>query len=427
MIVEFRVKNFKSFKEEQTLSFVASGGKTTLPENCRKQGQLNLLTATAIYGPNASGKSNIIKALGIMRGIVLDSADYKPGQDLPVVPFIFDEDSKNEPTLFEVVFVHEGVRYQYGFTATSKRIVEEWLIAYPKNRAQTWFERPSKDADEWKFSTYFKGEKAGLQEKTRENALFLSVGPQWNNEQLTTVYNWFKEHLRVVTTDFPWAPITEDLLLVAEEGSQEANSFRKVVLALLKEADLGICDISVDTQDVDETKLPEFSSDDYRKKVLEKLKNNPPRIVKMAHENKETGQKYFLSFEEESKGTQVFFKLIGPWLMALAHGITVVIDEIESSLHPLLTRELINMMQNPETNTKGAQLVFATHDTTLLDPELLRRDQIWFTEKDKAGVTNLYSMADYKVKARKGEAMQKRYLFGRYGAIPVLEAFSLNE
>ena len=140
MLVEFRVGNYRSFCEEQTLSLVASKDKQ-LSENCVDQDKLRLLKAVGIYGPNASGKSNFIKALNVMRDIVLDSADYQPGRKLPVQAFLFDSESQDKPSTFEVTFYHEKVRYQYGFTATSERIHDEWLLAYPKGRAQKWYER----------------------------------------------------------------------------------------------------------------------------------------------------------------------------------------------------------------------------------------------------------------------------------------------
>jgi len=202
MLVEFRVKNFRSFRDEQVLSLVASND-TVLEENCATEGKLPLLKAAGIYGPNASGKSNLIKAIDVMRDIVLNSANYKPGKKLPVKPFLLDDESQKEPSSFEVIFYHGDIRYQYGFSATNERIHEEWLLAYPKGRtmdkAQTWYHRTfNKLSTGWKFSSFLKGEKENLRTKTRDNALFLSVAAQWNNKQLTTVYEWFKDNLRVV-------------------------------------------------------------------------------------------------------------------------------------------------------------------------------------------------------------------------------------
>lgn len=426
MFVEFRVRNFRSFRDEQVLSLVASRDKT-LDENCVQEGDLRLLRGVAVYGANASGKSNLIKALGFMRDTILESADYKPGRKLGLAPFLLDSRSSHQPSMFEVTFYHEGVRYQYGFEVSTTRIEEEWLFAYPKGPAQKWFSRAfNKDESkyEWNYSSFFKGEKTRLAEKTRENALFLSVAAQWNHAQLTAVYGWFRDNLRVVDSKHNLRPITAEMLLPShEDGATEATPSDAVGF-LLQEADLGISGVTVKKKkvDVDAIVFPEGMPSEIRSKILRNLEEQLD--VQVLHKNLETGEDVSIPLDEESDGTQEFFKLIGPWLQACAWGISVFIDELEASLHPLLARRLVEMIQHPEINSERAQLVFTTHDTTLQDPELLRRDQIWFTEKDEAGATRLCPLSDYS--PRKGEAIQKGYLSGRYGAIPMLERFSLK-
>ena len=428
MLVEFKVGNYRSFREEQTLSLVANKD-TELNENCVDQGKLRLLKAVGIYGPNASGKSNLIRALLTMQQIIEEPA--KPGEKLPVTPFKLDEKYSKEPSSFEVTFFHGEVRYQYGFTATTERICDEWLYAYPKGRsrdiAQTWFERKfnrKTGKTEWNFGSYLKGEREKLKDRTINNILFLSAGAQWNNKQLTSVYEWFVDKLRIINYSYELPPITAEMIISTNGPKKEKLS---AAIMLMQSADLGICDISVEKSEHDMSEItfhPDIPNE-VKENVLRNFKYE--LLVKMAHRNTKTGKKFFLPFEEESKGTQCFFKLVGPWGQAVALGITMFIDEIDASLHPLLVRELIEVIQNPDINKSGAQLVFATHDTTLLDPELFRRDQIWFTEKNEEGATQLYSMSDYKErKPRKGEAMQKGYLAGRYGAIPILEAFDIS-
>jgi len=427
MLVEFRVGNYRSFREQQTLSLVASKDKE-LDKNCIDQGKLRLLKTTSIYGANASGKSNLIRALYTMQQIIKKPA--KPGEKLPVTPFKLDEKYSKEPSSFEVTFFHGEIRYQYGFTATTERICDEWLYAYPKGRsrdiAQTWFERKfnrKTSKIEWNFGSYLKGEREKLKDRTINNILFLSAGAQWNNKQLTSVYEWFVDKLRIINYSYELPPITAEMMLSINDPKKERHL---AATMLMQSADLGICDISVEKLEGDMSKIifPPDIPNEVKEKFLRKLKYK--LTVKMSHRNTKTGKKFFLPFEEESKGTQCFFKLLGPWGQAVAKGITMFIDEIDASLHPLLVRELIEVIQNPDINASGAQLVFATHDTTLLDPELFRRDQIWFTEKNEEGATQLYSMSDYKErKPRKGEAMQKGYLAGRYGAIPILEAFDI--
>jgi len=432
MLVEFRVRNFRSFRDEQVLSLVASRDKT-LDENCVREGGLKLLKSVGLYGANASGKSNLIKALDLMRDIVVDSAGYKPGRELRITPFLLDSRSSQEPSMFEVTFYHEGVRYQYGFEATNTRIEEEWLFAYPKGPAQKWFSRVfNKDESkyEWKYSSFLKGEKTKLAEKTRDNVLFLSVAAQWNQTQLGAVYEWFRNKLRAVDSKHNLRAITAEMLLSTEKDDAGAKWFSDLTTLLLQQADLGIRGIVVKKKkkvDLETMTPPEEIPNEvwtFLKGLAKPFEGEEQLDVAVVHRNSTTGQDVCMSLEEESDGTQEFFKLIGPWVQARTFGMTVFIDELEASLHPLLARHLVQVIQSPEMSSQGAQLVFTTHDTTLQDPELFRRDQIWFTEKDKAGATRLCPLSDYS--PRKGEAIQKGYLSGRYGAIPMLERFSLK-
>jgi len=418
MLVEFRVGNYRSFREVQTLSLVASKD-TEQGRNCVDQGKLRLLKAVGIYGPNASGKSNLIKALSTMQQIIIKPA--KPGEKLSITPFKLDDEYNKQPSSFGVTFYHGEVRYQYGFTANTERIYDEWLYAYPKGRsrdiAQTWFERKfdkKTGKTDWNFGSYL---------RAIDNVLLLSAGAQWNNKQLMTVYEWFVDKLRIISYSYELAPITAEMML-SLANDPEKEKMRSAITTLIQSADLGIYDISVEKAERDTTKLkfPAEMPNEVKEKLLQKFKYKI--LVKMAHQNTKTGKKCSLSLEEESKGTQCFFNLLGPWVQTVAEGITVFIDEIDASLHPLLVRELIEVIQNTAISKKGAQLVFATHDTTLLDPELFRRDQIWFTEKDEYGSTHVYPLSDYKL--RKAEAMQKGYLSGRYGAIPIIKKFELN-
>ncbi|MFH1716657.1 MAG: ATP-binding protein [Planctomycetota bacterium] len=422
MLVEFKVANYRSFREEQTLRLVTSSD-TQLAENCAEQGKLRLLKTVGIYGPNASGKSSFIKAADVMRDMVLLSADYQPGKKLPVQPFLFDRESQKKPSTFEMTFYHDGVRYQYGFSATSERIHDEWLLAYPKGRAQIWYERKA-NGDNWKFGSFLKGEREKLKDKTRDNVLFLSAAAQWNNEQLTIVYDWFRKKLRVMPAGTTWAPVTAEMLLMAEDDEKIKEDLYGFVESCLQDADLGIHGLKVNKAKTTEPKFLAEMPESLRDTLSVYFRERKQIKVEMLHKDVETGKEVLLPMEEESDGTRRFFELSGPWLEAVATGMTVFIDELEASLHPLLTRELIRFFQNPAHEETGAQLIFATHDTTLLDPELFRRDQIWFTEKDEHGGTRLYSMLDYK--PRKGEAMQRGYLSGRYGAIPIIEAFKLH-
>ena len=426
MLVEFRVKNFRSFKDEQTLSMVASSDKS-LSENCAEQGKLRLLKTAGVYGPNASGKTNLIAALSTMHMVVVDSASSHPGQAVPVIPFRLEEETTSEPSLFEVSFFHREVLYQYGFTATSERIYDEWLVASPKSKAQSWFRRTYDHASgktSWKFGPFLKGEKHKLVEKTRVDSLFLSVAAQWNNEQLAAVYDWFYFFLRVIPAGANLRQTTSRMIHAESKDTDDTRSYGEQILELLRSADLGIHEVVVRKEDPEEIEFPDYVPEGERRRYLQRVREEPELSVRMLHRNSETGEAEAFPLWDESRGTQRLFELSGPWIMTVEKGLTLLVDELELSLHPLISRELVKLIQDPKINRNGAQLIFTTHDTTLLDPELLRRDQIWLTEKGENGATSLYPLSDYH--PRKDEAWQKGYLSGRYGAVPVLKAFGIK-
>ena len=246
MLVEFRIKNFRSFRDEQVLRLVASSDDV-LEKNCATEGKLRLLKAAGVYGPNASGKSNLVKAINIMQDLVLNSADFKPGSKLPIKPFLLDDKSQAKPSFFEVTFFHKGIRYQYGFTATDERIHEEWLLAYPKGQPQRWYERNfNKLSTLWSFGPSLKGEKAKISDKTRDNALFLSVAAQWNNEQLSNVYEWFKDQLRVLQSDDVLKAVTAKILMEFQKENVTRQDMHNWITELLQNADMGIHGIKVE-------------------------------------------------------------------------------------------------------------------------------------------------------------------------------------
>jgi hypothetical protein len=434
MLVEFKVGNYRSFRDEQTLSLVASSDKHLLKNTTVKR-KLRLLKGAAIYGPNASGKSNLIRAADTMREMVLKSANYAPGQELPIQPFVLDKSTREQPSLFEMTFFENNVRYQYGFEASATRIVSEWLLAYPKGYAQTWFERTPKGkrkGSNWKFGSHLAGDKHDLARKTRENALFLSVAAQWNHRQLSPVQSWFESKLFVKLATRDWGATTERIL--HSLGTDPvAKPLAEKIVDILRWADLGISDLKVEKTKYDAEKVKRYLSlfpAGLREEVATLMAGalGQSYDVRVMHRSKAPEDRVALKMDDESEGTRRFFEMIGPWLWAIVENQTLFVDEIESSLHAMLTRFLVQFLLESEARGDSPQLIFATHDTTLLDPELFRRDQIWFTEKDENGATKLYSMWDYKeCKPRKGEAMQKGYLAGRYGAIPVIEAFDLKQ
>lgn len=430
MIIEFTVRNFRSFSHAQTISLVAATDDT-LKDNTVENSGFRLLRSVGVYGANASGKSNLVRAIGTLKSLVLNSAAEKPGAKLSVAPFKLDGSFPKQPSEFSITFLHKGVRYEYELKVDDTRVHYESLVAYPKGYPQQWFERSWDGAEEktdWYFGSYLKGEKASIQEKTRPNVLFLSAAAQWNNEQLSRVYDWFKSSLQVVTGSRSLQDVTAEIIRGFESYEDLKRDVAQAIVRMVKKADFGITSVKVREQQIEKIQFDGDIPEEVQAYIRQMMEKDRPLRVEFVHENKVTGDEATLSFEEESSGTQRFFQMLGPWVTAMYNGFSIVLDEFEASLHPKLTRELLKLIQNPEISPSGAQLLFTTHDTTLLDPTLIRRDQVWFTEKDTGGATHLFAMTDYKDRTvRKGEALQKGYLSGRYGAVPILDQFGLAD
>ena len=421
MFIEFRVKNFRSIRDEQSLNLTAStshemeDGHVLVTE----KPSFRLLQSAAIYGANASGKSNMLQAVAFMRHFVLKSAEGQAGDKIEVESFRLDQEFASQPSSFEVHFIHDEVRYQYGFSADKQRVRGEWLLAYPFGKPQRWFERSWNDEAEkmeWEFGPNFKGDRIKLSEMTRENTLYLSLGVKFNHPQLTSVFKWFREHLHGLMHSSG-----RGLVSYTAMRCEKDTGFKERIAQLLKVADVGIDGLKVDSRIFSEDELPADMPDEIRKSILNDMKDRKTFDISTIHHTGGFAGGVIFDLSDESDGTQRLFALAGPWLEVLEHGYTLFIDELDASMHPLLARKLVSLFHDPEINTKGAQLVFTTHDTTLLDTSLFRRDQIMFTEKDEQGATRLYSLLEYS--PRKSEALQKGYLAGRYGALPFLGDF----
>ncbi len=421
MLIEFKVKNFRSIRDEQTLSLVATKANKELPDcvidkPLKGLAGLKFLKGAALYGANASGKTNVMQALRFLADFVKCSATkIQPGDPIGTEPFKLDQSSATEPSELEVTFETQGTRYLYGVVLTSERVVEEYLYAYPEGRSQRWCHRTynkDKQSYEWeKPSSAFKPDKK-LQDYTKENTLFLSVGAQWNHEQLTNVFNWFKNELRFIhlsADDFGISPI------YTAKQLDDPHS-RSRILNLIRSADVGVEDAQAKEIEIEvgsgfRGAVKAAHSEDGKKKYFR-------TEIHLIHHS-ETGEAISMDFEkEESAGTRRFFSLIGPWLDILDNGYTVFIDEVDTSLHPNLVKELLKLLFCAKNNTRGAQIIFTTHNPVFLDQTLIRRDQIWFTEKDDSGATTLYPLTDYKERSQ--AAIGKRYLAGVYGGIPFL-------
>ena len=420
MLVEFRVKNFRSLRDEQVLSLVASTDKTLLDTHALSTGLRaapHLLKSAVVYGANASGKSNLIKALQYMRGVVLESAAViQPDQTYSVQPFRLDVGSASQPTEFEVTFILNGVRYQYGFAMTSQRIVSEQLLVYKAFKPQRWFERrfdAESGKDVYEFGPSLKGAKSLWEGATRSNALFLSMAVQLNSDALRPVFDWFANRLVIFNEQSPLSPQFSVQML-----KHEAK--RKAICDFLRAADISIAEIDVATK---QALVHNFHFDLATGKREEEASEQAIDEVRFHHVT-EQGEAVF-DLMDESSGTRNLLFLTGPILDILNKGLTLVVDELDTSLHTLLVQALVRLFHQVEVNTGGAQLIFTTHDTSLLDAYgLFRRDQIWFVEKGPDQSSSLYPLLDFS--PRKNEAFERGYLQGRYGALPFLRNQSLG-
>ncbi|EAH4670810.1 ATP-binding protein [Campylobacter coli] len=415
MLIEFRVENFLSIQDEQVLSMMASKDNTFFDSHTNGDKKLALLKSSVIYGANASGKSNIIKALAIMKKIVISSANGQRGDKLPIIPFLLGNED-NKSTKFEIIFIQNDTKYQYGFILNSEKILEEWLLVFGEsNRAQKWFERIYNEKEEkynYSFGAKFLGSKQLWENSTRDNALFLSVAIQLNNEQLKPVFDFFLKYIRVTCTD-SWNDGQEVTIDILRQDKQK-------IISYLKRADLDIEDIVVEETELNKTNLMQENIPQEIKQMMQTDLEKGARLkktdIKTIHTNQQGKQILFDMLELESQGTQKFFKLIGPWVEALEQGYTIVVDELNTHLHPLMTKFLVNLFHNENLNKSNAQLIFTTHDTSILNQDVFRRDQIWFCEKQNKA-TKLYPLSDFKVRKDKTN-LENDYLLGRFGALP---------
>ena len=421
MLIEFRVKNFRSLRDEQVFTLVASPDKQFRDTHTRTTGMKaapQVLTSAVVYGANASGKSNLIKALQAMRTTVVESAKLQPGQPFVwVVPFRLDGTTEGQPTEFEVTFLVSGVRYEYSFALTQQRVVSEQLLVYKAFKPQRWFARRFDAAtgkEHYEFGSGLKGAKHLWEGATRSNSLFLSTAVQLNSEVLGPVFDWFANRLVILNEHAPLSAQFSVQMLKTESQRQAIRDF-------LRDAETGIADISVESK---QRTVHSLHWDLATGKREEKSGEQMVDEVKFHHET-EHGKAEF-DLLDESSGTRNLFFLTGPVLDILAKGLTLVVDELDTSLHTLLVQALVRLFHRPDANTGNAQLVFSTHDTALLNAfGLLRRDQIWFIEKRADQSSTLYPLLDFS--PRKNEAVERGYLEGRYGGVPLLTTPALRE
>ena len=421
MLLQFSVSNFRCFRKLQTLNLAASSQDKTLPDNCIAKEFPGLpgkrwIKGAALYGANASGKTTMIEALNALAKLVKNSAKVTdPKEPIPQIePFALAPGEPETPTAFGVVFETEGVRYEYRVAATRERVWHESLRAFPEKREQMWFSRnwnPTSASYEWtpERPTGFQRD-PHLEGYTLPNMLFLSKAVASNRTDLEPVFRWFKERLKFLDLSTRKQFGAGFTLKQVEE---KTDLFPKIV-NLLRHADIGVSGAQAIEQHPPEDKVEEIAAslppeqqDQFRQRRWFQ-----PELTHRGKLNLEIP----LPWDSESAGTHRFFAVAGPWLDIMANGHVVCIDELETSMHPLMVRELLRLIFSAKENTGGAQIIFTTHNPLLLDTTFMRRDQVWFTDKDEAGEGHLYPLTDYA--PRRGESLIRGYLSGRYGAVP---------
>ena len=413
MLVEFSVKNFMSIKDEITFSMVAGSGDENI-ENVIKNDKLGegYLKSTAIYGANASGKTNFMRAITAAILMVRKSNIRNINEPLlEMKPFKFDLKTINEPCEFKFVFIKNNIKYIYGFSADINRIYTEYLYQYLSAKPSLVFER--KNTNEYKFTQQEQGKLEELVTKNTEKKLFLSTATAWNYEKTKDAYIWFSEDIDTYN-DYMNVGYAFDKFEKDEDGSQ-----KKFTINLLRLADILIKDYNFEVKEIEPNNIMAFNN--QIKISNGKIVQKEVKISTLHEIENEEGVKadFELDLQEESLGTQSLFFFSPVLKEAFEKGKVIIVDEIDRSLHPLLVEFIIKLFHNRDINKNNAQLIFNTHDTNLLSLDNFRRDQIWFTEKEpKKGTTDLYPLDDFSV--RKTENVQKGYLNGRYGAIPFL-------
>ncbi|QNX10146.1 ATP-binding protein [Acinetobacter seifertii] len=427
MLIQFSVENFRSIREEQTLSMVKNSSDE-MPENYTDSNALkvpNLLKTAVIYGANASGKSSLIRALLHMRNIIEGSFSKKINEEIAVEPFLFDSAWKDEPTTFSADIVvnfndkdeeANPVRVEYGFSATKFLVHEEWLSVYPNGREQAWFHRiydEETDSYIWqKESSYFKGSKEIWKKNTRKDQLFLSTAVQLNSEQLKPVYDWFEDNLRVLDSDRIDDEFTKKVC--------QNEKARKLIVSFLQQADIDVEDIIIKKNKLTIDQLSDDLPEDFKRHIL---KSQHEVLNAYFVHLDELGNQVLINVEDESEGTQKLFEFAAPLFDVIFKGFTFIVDELNKSLHSDLVRFLVKIF-NSSQNFNGAQLIITTHETSVLRKDLLRRDQIWFCEKNKSKVTSLYPLTDFSPHKDR-EDLEESYLAGRYGGKPIIKEFKL--
>ncbi len=415
MLKEFKVKNFKSFKDEQVFSLEAMNRQEPNLDyfNIAQIGSQRILKSAAIYGHNSYGKSNLFKAVGKMLQIIklCINSDYI----IEVDNFKLDNFSINEPTMFEITFVQNEITYRYGFEILKNLVTKEWLYKTKKREVKI-FERKNQKNNSIELSSkYKKIEK--YKEFTKESELFLSSMEKNNiSGEIRDVYNFLVNNIKVFSAEDMVSTITSEMVI------NKTVSLPQIISAL-KNADLGISNLEIKKEEQNLEEVPEFIKSIVKFGVKDKISDGK---IYSTYENikhnifskdgKNIGEINFELNENESEGTKKLYSVIGPILNSINKGQVLFIDELDSKLHHFIVKYIVELFNNNDINLKNAQLIFNTHDFYLLKEEIFRRDQIYFVDKDSQGRSNLYSLGDFKGIDKKSNLLA-HYLLGHFGAI----------
>ena len=413
MLIEFSVKNFLSFKDKVTLSMEKGNGDEKL-ENVFTKNDVDLLRTTAIYVANASGKTNILKAFTCAILMIRNSNFMNTTNKwFSIKPFLFDKKTSKEPSEFEFIFIANDVKYRYFFSADANKIYDEILDAYYTQKPTNIFTRTN--TNDYEFNND-KSKLESIAAKNTENKLFLTTATTWNYDKTKDAFLWFSE--KIDTYDSFDKISDQDLI----EYSKNDGELKEFALKLLKEADIFIKDIHVDYEEkeMDNTMMDMLIPPLARTNGTFKMSNVRIELEHEIIDKDKNKHIYSLNFNDESSGTRTLFALAPFLKRAFESAKTIVVDELEKSMHPALVEFIVKLFNDKSINKANSQLIFITHATNLLTTELLRRDQIWFTEKNPdTGVSELYPLDSFSV--RKDENIQKGYINGRYGAVPFIK------
>lgn len=420
MLISFNVQNFLSFMSGVSLSLECEPLTEHEDTNTIEVEQLKLLKSAVIYGANASGKSNLLKAMGLMKNLILNSSkESNATEDIDVTPFRLSTITEKSPTVFEIEFIQSDQWYRYGFSLDSTKIHEEWLYLKRldgKNKEIELFSRNEEKIEIPKKNDFYH-EGSGLEDKTRHNALFISVVANFNGTISQKIQQWFENFSFM-------SGVTNNTMRHTSKMLEEQSQKQKII-KLLQAADVGIEDLIVEKIEIDNTL--------FRNLIIKDLLNNSrtnirtsdvvfSSRIKYDENESEVGYEMFNVNESESEGTKKFLALAGPIIEKLENGGVLVIDELDAKMHPHMTKKIVELFNSYDTNKSNSQLIYATHDVTNLSNKLFRRDQIWFVEKDQRGSSHLFSLADFrdedKKRIRKDATYAKDYMLGKYGAIP---------